>query len=109
MNSEKALEIINTIDMKIWILLIKFGIAAFMVMFMKDFISHLYHYLYLRFSTGYGVNTKIKYNDSLYYLDEITFSAVILKKGNERVFIPISNFLTSPIIVVRNGTPSNED
>ena len=108
MTSQQSLEILDSINLHVWFLLLKFGVAAFLVIVTKNFVTHVYNYLALRFSTGFGVNTKIEYDGELYYLDQIKFTDVVLIKKNKRVFIPISRFTSLPIHVVRNGSPRRE-
>jgi hypothetical protein len=108
MDDQKVLEIVNAIDLKLWIFLLKFGFVTLVFMIGKGFIEHLYNYLALRISSGYGVNTKILYEGELYYFDEIKFTSVILIKKNKRIFIPINLFMESAIVVVRNGDPDSD-
>ena len=108
MTAQQSLEIINSIDAKIWFLLLKFGFAAFLVILVKNFVTHLYQYLFLRWSKGYGINTKVEYEGEIYYIDDQTFTNIVLIKGSKRVFIPISRFMTMPVKVIRNGNPDKK-
>lgn len=108
MNKQQVIEILNLIDINVWILLFKGGAATFIIILLKNLTTHLYNYLALRNSSGFGVNTKIRYNGKLYYLDRINFTNVVLTREKERVFIPIQRFMSWPIEVIRNGTPKDD-
>lgn len=101
MRGKDALDVINSLDLQIWILIFKFVVAVFLVLAIKEAANRILAWISIRASSGYGTNTQVQYNSRRYFIDSITFSHVILVNGDTRVLIPLKTFLCMPKEIVR--------
>lgn len=103
MRGSDAIGVINGLDIQVWVLTFKFIVAVFVVLAVKEIATRALAWVSIRASSGYGANTRIRYNGNDYFIDSVTFSHVLLVNGDTRILIPLKTFTCMTKEIVRRS------
>jgi len=103
MQSELIQELLNIMNTKLLGLLLQLLLLGAILMYIKDISSKMLDYIKVKFS-DFGRGTKIEINGRVGYIMGIGFNEVEIEiDEHTTMIIPVSNFVNSNKIIIRNN------